>query len=102
MIDSCKCNWCSETFEKRYSCNATKKQNHKSSDVRIFTSARMLTTGLSLGIVDVLLASTGLMSPAKSKWHENYQKSKPHIMDVPKTQMKNRLHHSSKSRSMKE
>ena len=103
LIDVCKCNWCSECFEKRCSYDAKQRKNQKSSGINICMSASIFSAGININKIGELFTSIGLIAPVKTRLCEYYQKLKPRIMDLPKNELKiNRIEHSSKVRSMKD
>ena len=72
LIGTQKRNGHSETFEKRHSYDVKKGKNNNSSDTR------------NTSTIDKLLVSVGIIDPVKNKFHENYQKMKPIIIDLSK------------------
>ena len=65
-------------------------------------SVSFFAAGMSMKKIDEFFTPAGLIAPVKSKLHENYQKLKPFVADLSKTELrKNHIEHYSMVKLMK-
>ena len=75
-------------FFTRYSYEFKRQKNEKLSNANLCVSVSVFKSGVNINKIDELFVSTVLIAPVKTKWHENYQKIKPFIMDLSRVEIR--------------